>query len=224
VEILLKPINLWSIFAQTFSMRRLLFVLLIIGISAVVWFVVFRKKDNKEEGPKQQPIAQSKYSPAFNQSVSNAMDGYYTLSEALVAWDSTKVDTLASSLNKILDSIQWNELSKDTSGIATTAKSSVDNAKNDIQTLLAAKGLEAKRRGYQSLSNNLYDFLRVVQYDGEKVYLQECPMAFNDDETAQWLSDKPQIRNPYLGLYHPKYGKGMLVCGETKDSLNYAQK
>lgn len=205
-------------------MRRLLFILLILGVSAAVWFVVFRKKDKKDEGPNQQPIAQSRYSATFNQSISNAMDNYYALSEALVNWDSTKLNTLANSLNQRLDSIQWNELEKDTTGIATTAKSSVDNAKNDVQTILQQKGMEAQRRGFQSLSNNLYDFLRVVQYDAEKVYLQECPMAFNDDETAQWLSNKPQIRNPYLGLYHPKYGKGMLVCGETKDSLNYLQK
>jgi len=205
-------------------MRRLLFILLMVGVTVAVWFVVFRKKDGKDEGPKQQPIAQSKYSAGFNHSISKAMDSYYILSEAFVNWDSTKVNAQAASLSQQLDSIQWNELNTDTTGIATTAKSSVDNVKNDIQTLLQQNEMEAKRRNFQSLSNNLYDFLRVVQYDAEKVYLQECPMAFNDDETAQWLSDKPQIRNPYLGLYHPKYGKGMLVCGETKDSLNYAHK
>jgi hypothetical protein len=46
-------------------------------------------------------------------------------------------------------------------------------------------------------------------------------MAFNDTETAQWLSKTEDIRNPYLGLHHPKYKSGMLECGEVKDSIDY---
>jgi len=203
-------------------MRRILFLLLIVLASVAVWFLVFRK-DKSNKGPKQQPIAQSKYNAAFNSSVADVMNNYFALSEAFVNWDSTRINTLAGALRVKIDSIRWNEIDNDSTGIVTTARSSAANATDDIANLTRAAGLEAKRRSFQSLSNNLYDLLRVVQYDTEKVYLQECPMAFNDDETAQWLSNKPQIRNPYLGLYHPKYGKGMLVCGETKDSLNYVQ-
>jgi hypothetical protein len=46
-------------------------------------------------------------------------------------------------------------------------------------------------------------------------------MAFNDNEAAIWLSKTPQIRNPYLGLHHPRYKSGMIDCGETKDSLRF---
>jgi len=205
-------------------MRRFLFLLLIIGASVAVWFFVFKKDNKRDKGPKQAPIAQSKYSAAFNKSVDDALNSYYQLSEAFVNWDSVKAATAATELNAGLEAVKWDELSKDTTGIGTSAKGSVDNAKADIVTIKQAGDLEAKRRGFQSLSNNLYDFLRVIQFDASKVYWQECPMAFNDDETANWLSDKKQIRNPYLGLHHPKYHSGMLACGETKDSLNYAQK
>jgi hypothetical protein len=49
--------------------------------------------------------------------------------------------------------------------------------------------------------------------------LQECPMAFNDTETANWISNSSEIINPYLGNNHPKYKAGMLHCGELKDSI-----
>jgi hypothetical protein len=48
-------------------------------------------------------------------------------------------------------------------------------------------------------------------------------MAFNDNETAFWLSDNREVVNPYLGKKHPKYASGMLHCGEVKDSLAYAK-
>ena len=72
----------------------------------------------------------------------------------------------------------------------------------------------------------MFDLLRVVKYDVAKVYYHECKMALNDNSSsAFWLSatgDRKNRRNPYLGLYHPKYGKAMLDCGDTRDSLNFS--
>ena len=73
------------------------------------------------------------------------------------------------------------------------------------------------------LSQQLFDLLRIVKYDAAKVYYQECPMALNDYGTsAFWLSTDAaddKRRNPYLGLHDPKYGKAMLICGNTRDSI-----
>ena len=53
-------------------------------------------------------------------------------------------------------------------------------------------------------------------------------MALNNYEmSAFWLSKEGEDenrRNPYLGLKGPKYGKGMLKCGDTRDSINYVAK
>jgi hypothetical protein len=46
-------------------------------------------------------------------------------------------------------------------------------------------------------------------------------MAFDDTRPGQWLSKEEIIRNPYLGLHDPHYGKGMLKCGETKTVINH---
>ena len=88
---------------------------------------------------------------------------------------------------------------------------------------LAGANLEEKRRGLNALTQNLYVFLKSVQYDEKKIYLQECPMAFNDTESGLWLSEVDSIRNPYLGLRHPKYGKGMLECGDNKSVIEYTK-
>jgi hypothetical protein len=51
-------------------------------------------------------------------------------------------------------------------------------------------------------------------------------MALNNHESsAFWLSANSETknrRNPYLGLHDPKYGKAMLTCGTTRDSINFA--
>ncbi len=62
-------------------------------------------------------------------------------------------------------------------------------------------------------------FLKTVNYEGPKLFLQNCPMAFNDTESANWISNSEEIVNPYLGKNHPKYKGGMLHCGEIKDTI-----
>ena len=86
--------------------------------------------------------------------------------------------------------------------------------------------LYEKREALNTLSDNLFNLLRIVKYDVAKVYYHECPMALNNYESsAFWLStngDNKSRRNPYLGLHDPKYGKAMLACGSTRDSINFA--
>jgi hypothetical protein len=114
-----------------------------------------------------------------------------------------------------------NEIKKDTL-IYETASSYQSGFKTDLDLISnSSSNMEEKRRSFHSLSQNLFDLLRTIRFDAAKVYLQECPMAFNDTESAIWLSNKSEIRNPYLGLHHPRYQSGMLNCGDVKDSLRF---
>lgn len=166
---------------------------------------------------------ESKHSQAFNTSVQSAMDSYNRLLEAFVNWDSATAVAQSMELGAKLDNIALNEFQPE---IKETAKSSLDLAKRDLQVMALNNNLTEKRRGLHSLTNNLYDFLRAVQYDAKKIYLQECNMAFNDTEPAVWLADKGKdsIRNPYLGLHHPEYGTTMLECGENKSTIDFTLK
>jgi hypothetical protein len=71
------------------------------------------------------------------------------------------------------------------------------------------------------LSEDLRLLFIVVKYDREKLYWQECPMAFGDDKPGNWLSKTVAVRNPYLGNKHPEYHDKMLGCGEPKDTINF---
>jgi hypothetical protein len=137
-----------------------------------------------------------------------------------VQWDTVAASKNLISLKNSVDSLQY-EAQQDDSISYETANTYLTAMRNDVNRMQNASDITAKRRMFNSFSNSLYEFIRVVQYDHAKVYLQECPMAFNDTETAQWLSKTSEIRNPYLGLHHPKYKSGMLECGEVKDSIEY---
>lgn len=196
----------------------LLVVLALIGVLA--WWLLETKKKPKDETPDLQPVAVSKYSRDFINAVDTALNNYYLLSETFVNWDSTLLADRAKNLQTNIEKVPFDELKKDTV-IYQTATSYLDGFKTDLATIAGQGDITSKRRAFNTFSDNLYTLLRVVKYDGGKVYMAECPMAFNDSEAAMWLSKTGEIRNPYLGLHHPRYKGGMLECGEVKDSLAF---
>ena len=201
-------------------MRNILIVIILLVIVIVGWRLI--NKTNNAEEARQHPIKVSKHSQAFNSSVGTMLDGYYDLTETLVNWDSVSSQAKAKSLKDKINSLQLDELKKDSGAILETANGFLSDSKSNLDSISANKGITAQREGLNSLTQNLYDFLRVVKYDESKLYLQQCPMAFNNEtEPGVWLSKTDSIINPYMGLRHPHYGKGMIHCGETKDTLNF---
>lgn len=196
-------------------------LIIIVAISLSGYLHSCKSEDKKpvvEE--KQKPVTVSKYSPAFVTSVNKALADYYGLTEAFVNWDSTAIRNGANALQTSFNGISFEEVKKDTA-IYVTATSYLENFKGDLQAIKDQPNITDKRQSFNSLSQNIYDLLRTIKYDGAPVYKQECPMAFNDTDPGTWLSKTSAVRNPYLGLHHPKYKSGMLTCGDTKDSLHY---
>lgn len=166
----------------------------------------------------------SKHSANFNAAVENVLNNYGKLTEDFINWDSVGAATLAQTLVNDMNGLKLDELKKDSTGIYETAQTFADNAKGELQTINTSKNIRPQREAFNNLTDDLRQFLNTVQYDREKLYLQECPMAFDDTQAAQWLSKKQEIRNPYLGLHHPTYGKAMLSCGETKQTINHTRR
>jgi hypothetical protein len=204
-------------------MRRKIWILALFVAAIGVYFVLFHKPDEPVEKPveKMKPVAQSKYSAAFNEQIHQALADYDAVKENLVNWDSTNLKPLVTKLGTSLNALSFEEVKKDPM-IYETVVSMKDNFRNDLDGMQNAPNLTESRRSFHSLSQNIYDLLRTIRYDGSAIFLQECPMAFNDDEAAVWLSTTNAVRNPYLGLHHPKYHSGMLECGGPKDSLQFA--
>lgn len=201
-------------------MKKLLVLIGLAILGTASWYIWETRKAPKDETPEQPPVGVSRYSADFIATIDTALADYYTLSEMLVRWDSGQVNGRAQKLKKSLDEVELDELKKDTL-VYQTAVSYKETLEDNLDAVIQKKDLMAKRQSFNSLSQNLYDLLRTIRYDGGKVYLQECPMAFYDTAAGIWLSKTAPIRNPYLGLYHPKYRSGMLECGETKDSINF---
>jgi hypothetical protein len=196
----------------------LLIVLAIIGVLS--WYFFVTRKTPKEEGPKQQPLSVSKHTDSFNVAVNKVLTSYYALTNDFVNWDSVAVSNHASDLKANLEAVNFDELKKDTI-IHQTAITFIDASKGELETILQPADLTTKRHALNNLSDNMYNLLRTIHYDRSKIYLQECPMAFNDSEPGVWLSKTDAVQNPYLGLHHPKYKSGMVECGGPKDTLNY---
>jgi Protein of unknown function (DUF3347). len=201
-------------------MKKALVLILLLVIAVAVWFFVFRKKETGDAGPELQPVSVSQHSDGFNQSFQKMLDNYYTLTDAFVNWDTSAVNKAAIQLKTSVDSLQMQDLQKDTI-IFETAGSYWNNAQGDLDKMIAKNTIAEKREVLNTLSDNLYNLFRTVRYDQAKVYWQECPMAFNETQSGFWLSKTDLVQNPYLGTKHPKYGKAMLECGGPKDTLNF---
>jgi hypothetical protein len=202
-------------------MRAIVIFLVLAGAGTITWLVAARP-NKKEDSGKPKAITVSKHSQSFNEGVASTLDDYSKITEYFVNWDSAGAVMATTAFIKDLDNTVLDELKAD-SAIYLTAQTFIDNAKGDAETIVSEKGIRQQREAFNSLTDNLRQFLNTVKYDREKLYLQECPMAFDDTKPGQWLSRYDSIRNPYLGLRDPQYGRGMLHCGETKATINHTE-
>jgi hypothetical protein len=182
---------------------------------------VFVSCNNSSKEEKTQAGGISKHSNSFNSSVQSAMESYHALTEAFVNWDSGAVVRESARLKLRLDSINFFGFEPAT---ITAPADTLTLAKKDLQAMGASKTLTDERHELNSLTQHLYAFLQAVQYDEKKIYLNECPMAFHDSIPGVWLSPTDSIRNPYLGLHHPIYGKAMIDCGNNKATIDFTNR
>ena len=206
--------------------KGLIIIIALIVIAATVYYLFFKGDTPTQAATQKQkpvPLAISQNPEAFNAAFGKMMDAYYTLKNDLVNWDSTKAGSDAIALKQLAQQVPYDTLKAD-KNIVLTAKSFSDEIANQSEALNSANNIEAKRRAFSTISDNLYSLLNTVRYDREVIYHDMCPMAFNETEQAYWLSRDSAISNPYIGNKHPKYKGGMVTCGEVEDSINFVKK
>jgi Cu(I)/Ag(I) efflux system membrane fusion protein len=197
-------------------MKKLIIGVLILGVAGLIAWKLWGGKDETPR-EKQKPVAIADNTSTFNQSYAQLLTAYYAVKDALVASDTAKATATALQLIVASDSLKVNEIQGDTSGtIKSTAQSYTANISTIAKVLADSKTLDEKRKQFVMIADAIYTLTQTVKYDGEKVYWQYCPMAFND-KGAYWLSNNPVIMNPY-------FGNEMLHCGTTEDSLDYSKK
>ncbi|RMG06596.1 MAG: efflux RND transporter periplasmic adaptor subunit [Planctomycetota bacterium] len=93
------------------------------------------------------------------------------------------------------------------------ALNSAQSLRSAARAFEAARGLEAQRRAFATLSRALGESLAAEGYRGAPAVSRRfCPMAFGG-KGAPWLQEGDETRNPYLG------GR-MLRCGRKEGRLD----
>ena len=77
---------------------------------------------------------------------------------------------------------------------------------SSAKDMMEIKNIEAQRKQFAILSQEMYALLKVHKPEGMTLYKQFCPMAF-DKKGAYWISDIPTILNPYFGAKMLHSGK-----------------
>lgn len=184
-------------------------------LSIIILSIACKNKDEKTETTETETktnVAYS-YSEVFSQSVNNTLNAYYNLKDAFVASDTAGVNAAGKELKTLLDSLKLDEVQKNDSLGFSSIYGRPGDVAAEVTGMLGESDIEKKRESFEMISNAFYDILRVIKPAGTTIYYQYCPMAF-DSKGAYWLSNVDSIRNPY-------FGKKMLTCGETKETLKY---
>ncbi len=193
---------------------KLVFIFLIsVGLSTSC----NNSSETKNTAEKLAPLAIQENSGPFNESFNKLLSDYYALKDALVEGNINKADLAAQGLVVAGTGLKTDEIQGDTSGmIKETADQFIKVIEQSATSLAAASDIEAKRHDFETVTDALWSLTRTVQYAGEKVYYQFCPMAFNN-KGGYWLSNSQEIRNPY-------FGDKMLTCGLVADSVDYSKR
>jgi len=115
---------------------------------------------------------------------------------------------------KDADSLNIDDIKAD-SAVTEIAKMNAESISAELQGLLEETTLENKRKSFYTMSEQLYELIKAVQYNKTVVYQLHCPMAF-DGEGANWLNNSTEIKNPYIP-------KKMINCGSVKDTLDFTK-
>ena len=208
-------------FGKKLAMKKLLFLVVIVLIGfSLYWFVLRSKSGKKDNHAKLAPIALNTHSDTFNQRVDVLIDAYMKLKDAFVEPDINAVKVHAAAFSNGVDSIPYAELQADSGAIRASVESIAHDLKMNAASIIRQTDITEMRKDFSALSDQMYPgFVKMINYEGTSLYVQHCPMAFDDEIGANWLSRDIEIVNPYLGKRHPKYKAGMLHCGEVKDSV-----
>jgi hypothetical protein len=99
--------------------------------------------------------------------------------------------------------------------MASLLKGKIDDVSKkmlaDAKGISASTDVKSQRKHFDTLSQNMYDFLKASSEKNAPIYMQFCPMAFNNTG-AFWLASEKEINNPY-------FGSMMLRCGSVKEEL-----
>lgn len=134
---------------------------------------------------------------ADNSRLSQVLQSYYNIKDALVAGNSKTAAEGATAFIKNLNGISFKLISE----------GNVNTLLKDAGTIADAKNIDKQRAAFANFSTNVTAVVKELKLSDQPVYIQYCPM-----KKASWLSSEQAIKNPY-------YGSSMLTCGKVTDTI-----
>ena len=159
-----------------------------------------------QKGGKETPPALPDYGAdtpeAFKTQLSNLVKPYLTLKNALV---STDRDAAMTAVPAFLENLKKTDMSLLKGSAHMYWMDQLNGMKEHAEQIKNLTDVEAQRTQFSFLSQLLIRTFEAFGYDGDTLYIQHCPMAF-DNDGADWISREEEIKNPY-------FGDKMMKCG-----------
>lgn len=145
----------------------------------------------------------------FQQQLVSLIAPYVQLKDALVKADEAAAASGAQAFISALQQVDMS-LVKDSAHLYWMDQLNALNAHG--KRISKGNNIENQRKQFGFLSNALIHTIQAFGTQGDTLYIQHCPMAF-DNEGADWLSKEKDILNPY-------FGDMMLRCGSVQDHIS----
>ncbi|GGG15295.1 efflux RND transporter periplasmic adaptor subunit [Pontibacter amylolyticus] len=158
------------------------------------------------------PAGGPKAPEAFQKQLTQLVDQYYTLKNALVASDIPAARQAAGTFVLKLGEVDMTKLD---GKLHDQWMALLPTLKANAEAIQKSRDLEKQRAAFSPLSDHVIEAVKVFGMQHEVAYIQSCPMALGD-KGAFWLSEIKDIRNPY-------FGEAMLACGETEETYRKGQ-
>jgi hypothetical protein len=141
--------------------------------------------------------------------VNKVLAAYIDVKNALTTDDNAVTKTKASELLSAINAVSMDKFTPVQHKLWMTYS---EKLQFDSRHISESNAIDHQREHFTSLSKNLYEVVKGLKLNTTTVYEQYCPM-----KKATWLSETSSIKNPY-------YGKQMLTCGKTTETLAPATK
>jgi len=161
--------------------------------SAMVLSIAFTSCGNSQNNSKSEITAQN---TTDKKSENVLLENYLEIKNALVQTDGESASKAAAELIK---------------SIGDNPEELLQKIRFDAQHIADTENTDHQRDHFNTLSDNIYQWVKATESNDQKLYRQYCPMAF-DNQGAYWLSAEKEVNNPY-------FGDKMLHCGSVKEEL-----
>ncbi len=166
-----------------------------------------KMEDTKDEAPVK-VVDLGEVDITVKKELAQSLSAYYEIKNALVIDDSKLAKQKAESFLKVINKVETNKMTEVQKNFY---EKEFEKIKNDAEHISETDKVDHQRDHFSTLSTNVYTVVKSFKASEAKVYYDHCPMALNS-KGANWISEKEEIKNPYMGSAMP-------TCGSMKESF-----